>query len=188
MQVGHQLCRLFTTLLLFYESSQPAGLWTEFHKKICDDLKYCLQHLGFQNPSQEDIYNYSLHIVKSLLQENEHTLDQWPSMPRPVINWNSRIVNLLIAEQLDYEPSAETQLANTNIQLFNDDQKLTFDTIISSVNSDTSRLFFLHGLAGTGKMFIYNTICNQIQGQSLVVLCVASSGISAPSYHWWQNR
>ena len=38
---------------------------------------------------------------------------------------------------------------------------------------------FLNGPGGTGKTFIYNTVCNKIQSEGWIVLCVASSGIAA---------
>ena len=42
-----------------------------------------------------------------------------------------------------------------------------------------SSCFFLHGSAGTGKTFVYNTICNYLRSQSKIVLCVASSGTAS---------
>lgn len=38
---------------------------------------------------------------------------------------------------------------------------------------------FLHGPAGTGKTFVYNTICNYFRSHAKIVLCVASSGIAS---------
>jgi len=39
--------------------------------------------------------------------------------------------------------------------------------------------FFLHGPGGTGKTYVYNTLCYFLHGQGFIVLCVASSGIAA---------
>ncbi|KAJ7367127.1 hypothetical protein DFH08DRAFT_635349, partial [Mycena albidolilacea] len=50
---------LFTTLLLFCEPTRPANLWMEFWHHICDDLSRWLQTMG-HNPTEEDVYNYSL--------------------------------------------------------------------------------------------------------------------------------
>lgn len=41
-------------------------------------------------------------------------------------------------------------------------------------------LFFLQGAAGAGKMFIYNAVCHAMRSHSLIVLCIASSGIVPP--------
>ena len=39
--------------------------------------------------------------------------------------------------------------------------------------------FFLHGPGGTGKTFVYNTLCHFLCGQIKIVICVAFSGIAA---------
>lgn len=43
----------------------------------------------------------------------------------------------------------------------------------------TGQLFFLDGPGGTGKTFVYNTVCHKIRSEGWIVLCVASSGIAA---------
>lgn len=62
----------------------------------------------------------------------------------------------------------------------NANQKHVFDKISESINSKESNShFFLQGPAGTGKTFVFNTLCNYYRGQGKIVLCVASSGIAA---------
>lgn len=39
--------------------------------------------------------------------------------------------------------------------------------------------FFLQGVGGTGKTFLYTTLCHHFRAQDKIVLCVASSGIAA---------
>ncbi|KAE9400316.1 hypothetical protein BT96DRAFT_742954, partial [Gymnopus androsaceus JB14] len=39
--------------------------------------------------------------------------------------------------------------------------------------------FFLDGPGGTGKMFVYITLCHTLRGEGSVILCVASTGIAA---------
>ena len=43
----------------------------------------------------------------------------------------------------------------------------------------TGQSFFLHGPGGTGKTYVYNTLCHYLRGQGKIVLCAASSGIAA---------
>ncbi|CEG76448.1 hypothetical protein RMATCC62417_11344 [Rhizopus microsporus] len=62
----------------------------------------------------------------------------------------------------------------------NQQQKHVFDTIISKFESDPrNSQFFLQGPVGTGKTFVYNTLCNYYKSKNEIVLCVASSGIAA---------
>jgi PIF1-like helicase len=47
------------------------------------------------------------------------------------------------------------------------------------MNDPHSAHFFLQGYAGTGKTFLYQTICHHFRAQVKIVLCVASSRIAA---------
>ena len=107
MQTGYCLCQLFITLLTFCEPAQPERLWQEFHHGICDDLEYRLRVAGFQNPTEEQIYDYGLFLLDNLLHESGRSLKEWPTMPQPQHNWQNHFTNPLIAEQLNYNPEDE---------------------------------------------------------------------------------
>ncbi|KAF8233660.1 hypothetical protein L208DRAFT_1555087 [Tricholoma matsutake] len=62
---------------------------------------------------------------------------------------------------------------------FNPDQRAVFEEIMDAVNNKTGQTFFLHGPSGTGKTYVYNTLCHQLHSQGKIVLCIASSGITA---------
>jgi hypothetical protein len=47
------------------------------------------------------------------------------------------------------------------------------------VEQNLGKLFFLSGAGGTGKTFVYNSVASHLRGERCIVLCVASSGISA---------
>ena len=40
-------------------------------------------------------------------------------------------------------------------------------------------MFFLYGASGTGETFIYKTVCHQLLAESVIVICTASSSITA---------
>uniref|UniRef100_A0A0W0GEY7 ATP-dependent DNA helicase n=1 Tax=Moniliophthora roreri TaxID=221103 RepID=A0A0W0GEY7_MONRR len=100
-------------------------------------------------------------------------------MPRPQRDWQIEGENPLISEQLDYNCEAEWEKANARISLFNANQKYTFDPVINSIENSLGKTFFLHGPGGTGKTFVYNTLCFYLRAHPLIVLCAASSGIAA---------
>jgi len=56
---------------------------------------------------------------------------------------------------------------------------LPFNSIVNAVNTQSGQTFFLHGPGGTGKTYVYNTLCHHLRGQGKIVLCVASSGIAS---------
>ncbi|KAH6879938.1 DNA helicase Pif1 like protein, partial [Coprinopsis sp. MPI-PUGE-AT-0042] len=63
--------------------------------------------------------------------------------------------------------------------LLNAGQREAFDAILTSVDSGLGELFFVSGSGGSGKTFIYNTLCCKIRSRGQIILCVSSSGISA---------
>lgn len=100
-------------------------------------------------------------------------------MPLSQANWDNLFGNHLIAEQRAYDVGEQSLLAEDNIDRFNVGQTSSFEQIMDSVLNGKGRLFFLNGPGGTGKTFVYNTVCAKIRSLAKIVLCVASSGIAA---------
>jgi hypothetical protein len=81
---------------------------------------------------------------------------------------------------LDFDPIRASANFNRMPGQLNQQQKDVFDTIVRKIESDPSNSqFFLQGPTGTGKTFVYNTLCNYYKSKNEIVLCIASSGISA---------
>ena len=179
MQTGASLRQLFATLLLFCTPVFPEILWDKFRSHICDDLAHRLRSMGYLNPSLDDVYDYGLFLLESILQRSGSSLTNFESMPKPQrLNWAENTANRLICEQL-YNCNDERAAAERNIPLLNPEQRHAFDAITDSVENNLGRLFFLNGPGGTGKTFVYNTVCHHVRSKGLIVLCVASSGIAA---------
>ncbi len=100
-------------------------------------------------------------------------------LPLPQQNWEHAIGNRLIAEQRNYNQEEQAQYAADHIPRLNPEQQSAFNRIVEAVNNKTGQTFFLHGPGGTGKTYVYNTLCYFLRGQGKIVLCVASSGIAA---------
>jgi len=181
MATGHQLRNLFVTILRDCAPSDPVLLWNTYWPHICDDLRYRLQHTNIRpNPTDEDIQDYGLYLINQLLMVSGKSLEKdWPYMPQITQDWEANIENRLIAEQRRYDIMEQAQLAVENMRTFNPDQRAAFDEIMHAVNNKTGQTFFLHGPGGTGKTYVYNTLCYQLRSQGKIVLCVASSGIAA---------
>jgi len=73
----------------------------------------------------------------------------------------------------------ELTLANDYLGKLNADQLYAYETILNSMCLQSGQMFFLNGPAGTGKTFMYQTLCHHICTDSQIILCVASSGITA---------
>ena len=108
-------------------------------------------------------------------------------MPEPEFSWsliieqqNELHSNPLIQAEKNYNIQTENDLYLGKYSQLNESQKSAFDTITGSVTADPHKThFFLQGPAGTGKTFLYNTLCHYYRGQGKIVLCVASSGIAS---------
>ena len=62
------------------------------------------------------------------------------------------------------------------------DQRECFESVISAVDSvreETRPYFFIQGLAGTGKTFLYNILCHHYCAHEKIVLCIVCSNIAS---------
>jgi len=100
-------------------------------------------------------------------------------MPQVQQKWAAAVQNPLIAREQDYDTEQQTQLAEQQIPLLNHNQRSAFDLIMQAVEAKSGQCFFLHSPGGTGKTFVYNTLCPSLRGKVKIVICVASSGIAS---------
>ena len=61
----------------------------------------------------------------------------------------------------------------------NPEQRLFYDSVISSVMSQSGGLFALNAAGGTGKTFTLNTLLDKVRSQGSVALATASSGVAS---------
>ena len=95
-------------------------------------------------------------------------------MPRPNATDMPTFTNKLIVDELNYKKDAHSRLL-----MLTDEQICVHDKIMESVGSDNGGFFFLYGYGGTEKTFIWKTLSAAVRSKGLIVLNVASSGISA---------
>src|ERR1700722_15392904 len=142
MQTGHQLRNLFAIILLWSYPNHPDQLWDQFKVNICDDLRPRLIAGGRLDPTDEDIFDYGLHLLNKMLIKSHKSFElNFPSMPTPQQQWDILHGNPILQDQLAYDAEAMTELANTHYQSFNAEQKHVFDTVMDSVRNDKGMLF-----------------------------------------------
>jgi hypothetical protein len=124
-------------------------------------------------------FDYGLYLIQQELMPFDKDLSDF-ALPRNVHAWERGCENTLLAIELDYNTADELLARNANYQKFNAGQRYAFDKIVTAVeNGSAESHFFLQGPAGTGKTFLYNTLCHHFRAQGKVVICVASSGIAS---------
>ena len=87
MQTGHQLRCLFAIILLHCHPIHPHTLWDFNKEKLCDNLLPRLIALGHLNPTDEDVFDYGLHLIQVILIKAEKSLSDYPNMPLPQQEW-----------------------------------------------------------------------------------------------------
>ena len=179
MCTGDSLRRLFALIMRHCEPSCPQDLWDEFKHNLCDDLRRSLHRLGILTPSDADVYDYGLFLLNQKLNDVGTSLSAFPNMPHIANDWATINDNQFMSEQLSYDRTTEVQLANEHLRKLNAEQLTAYQRILDSVSLQSGQTFFLNGPAGTGKTFVYQTLCHRIRADGLIVLCVASSGIAA---------
>ena len=68
MASGHQLRILFVTILCDCTPFDPLALWLQFKVHLCDDLQHALHSKNIiQNPTEEQVFDYGLHLINQIL-------------------------------------------------------------------------------------------------------------------------
>jgi PIF1-like helicase len=100
-------------------------------------------------------------------------------MPLIQREWQRHNDNPYIVEQLNYSSANQEILFDDKFSKLNAEQRDTFDKIYKSTSDRNGDPFFLHGPGGTGKMFVYSTVCHHIRANLWIVLCVASFSVAS---------
>ncbi|CAN0874975.1 ATP-dependent DNA helicase PIF1 [Linum grandiflorum] len=144
----------FVSLLMFCSVASPTTLFEQWWPSMADDFRRRLDKLTADPiPAHlaETLRNKVLESLQNLLQNYSSSLQHF-HLPHPTI-------------------SPYTCL--------NHHQKAAHDAILSSIQKDEGKLFFLYGHGGTGKTFLYNCIVAKVRSLRKIALVVASSGIAA---------
>ena len=187
IQTGSSLRSLFAIILLNCHPTSPEVLWHQFKHKICDDLRRSLERVPrYINRvfTDDQIYDYGLHLLDKKLLESGKRLTDFPPMPLSTGPqegevWETIPVNFLLAQQLQYNVDELKTTVERNCESFNVEQRNVFDAAMDSVNNNKGKMLFIHSAGGCGKTFVCNTIAAAVRAKGKVALCVASSGIAA---------
>jgi hypothetical protein len=167
-----RLKKLFVILLLFCSPLRPEVLWEKYQDKMSHDTWYCRRGEG---GTLDDAYNDSLLLLEGRLAMANKSLRDFPAMA-PV---GIERVNPLIESELDYDREALRAHVERSLPLLNRDQDRAVVSILSAVRLDQGGVFFLDGLGGSRKTFVYNILPASVRNEGHVALAVTSSCITA---------
>ncbi|KAG5001446.1 hypothetical protein JHK82_022617 [Glycine max] len=142
--------------------NKPEEVWAQTWHWLADDI------------------NLVLREIEQLLQANQRSLRDYPSMPYPENgNLATYLDNNLILAELNYN---NEELRLEFLQLFSqmtNQQATIYNQIIQAVNPNEGCMFFLYGYGGIGKTFIWKALASSLRASNKIVIMVASSGITS---------
>ena len=175
---GHGLRTLFLTGIRQQLIADPQVIWDRYKEHFCDDLARKLAHdpsISFPLPLIDPHYDYGLFLLGLGLADLQQTLTD-AGLPENIFDWTASHRTADQQANLDCESS----LASVMQAQLNLDQQACFQAIVTAITDDPQTAhFYLQGPGGTGKTFLYKTLCHYYRSQGKTVLCVASTGIAA---------
>ncbi|KAH9622346.1 hypothetical protein KSS87_022355, partial [Heliosperma pusillum] len=179
---GSYLRHLFSTLLLCGTLSMPRRVWDKTWRLLSDDILHkqrkVLNNQGLQL-TDEELQNYALIDIENSLQINGSSLNRFEGMPLPDVSATSHHRNNLVMDELSYDRQSLREEHDNNLSIMTDEQRMIYNEIVDAVSKNKGGVFFVYGYGGTGKTFIWRTLCAAFRCKGDIVLPVASSGIAA---------
>ncbi|XP_074301448.1 uncharacterized protein LOC141632834 [Silene latifolia] len=176
---GCYLRNLFATLLLTNSLVKPELVWEETWKLLSDDILYRRRTELHLQLTDDQLQTYALSEIESWLQRNGSSLRKFDNMPYPDVDILATCSNRLLADELAYDKDALNKEHEKLTSSMTDEQKSIYRKIMYSVYSGQGGVYFVYGYGGTGKTFLWKTLCAGIRSKGEIVIAVASSGIAS---------
>ena len=120
--------------------------------------------------TNEQLQNYALFDIEMILRSNGRSLSDFPPMSVPDLSNLNPFQNRLIVDELNYNKEALKLEARDLIDSMTSEQKGVYNTLIDSVKSGNSGVFFLYGYGGTGKTYIWQALTSSLRFEGRIVL------------------
>lgn len=157
-------------LLVHCEVSSPLKLWNAFWKYMSEDIVYQQRRLlNFTDYDLSDVelQTYTLIEVELLLFQYDQSLSNYTDLPKLDKSSIGRLSNTVLSDEQYLHVQCLKDSSKEQISLLNEEQKKVYEVVLDSVHNNSGKLFFLYGLGGTGKTFVYNTIINKLHSEKI---------------------
>jgi hypothetical protein len=174
VQMPSSLRRLFSTILVFCEPKDVAGLWTKHFDGMAEDFKN-------KNPNPHWVEQMVLIDIRNMLQtmksrDNDTNINKFP-LPKIDDAFDDASA---VPREIFKETSIDTNLEDVGLSsLLNEQQRAAYDEIMSKVDTKQDGLFFVDGPGGTGKTFLYRALLGTVRCQNKIAVATATSGVAA---------
>ncbi|KAG5512701.1 hypothetical protein RHGRI_038884 [Rhododendron griersonianum] len=164
------LRQLFATILVYCAPTNPAELLFKFEDHMVED------YISIQKLSKETARQQLLAALNSELQSMGKTLKDFQLSHLLTSATNHAPICKEIQDETDLHIS-EADLQSPS--LLNTEQTMAYNQVLDVVFNKKLHCFFIDGLDGTGKTFLYRAILATIRSQRKIALATASSGVAA---------
>ncbi|XP_074278200.1 uncharacterized protein LOC141601796 [Silene latifolia] len=171
---GFYLRNVFVTLLLSGTLSMPNRVW-ELSIRYDDTANIII---GLEL-TDDELKNYALIDIEASLQLNGSSLARFEGMTLPNTSSTTHHTNTMVMDELSYDKESLQAEHASQLSLMTDEQTTVYNEIMEAIASNQGGVFFVYGYGGTGKTFIWRTLCATLRNKGEIVLPVASNGIAA---------
>ncbi|XP_076883417.1 uncharacterized protein LOC143532180 [Bidens hawaiensis] len=162
--------------------SRPEFVWESTWTYLSDDILY-KQRVLLKHPDllldEEQIKNLTLFEIEKFLLRNNYSLKRFSTVSFPDHDCICSANNLLLSEELAYDKVILGKEFCQLLSSLTDEQRHIYEEIMTTVDKKKRGVFFVYGFGGTGKTYLWKTLCASIRSEGKIVLSVASSGIAS---------
>ncbi|KAG6657396.1 hypothetical protein CIPAW_04G088100 [Carya illinoinensis] len=168
-QVPSSLRRLFATILVYCNPTNPRELWERFEQDMSADFK----------PTEDSISNVRTQVLRSIsftIESMGKDISSYHLLDDDICFDEEEFQSREIDDELAVEILEEDIAAS---QFLNSEQQHVYNAVLEKVFANQNAAFFVDGPGGTGKTFLYRALLATVRSRKLVALATASSGVAA---------
>ena len=179
MSSASHMRQVFAQIIMFNEVTNPLGLWHRFKESMSEDFAHRREAFFDEDEQGEWSWEALLHIQR-LLEEGGKTLEEF-HLPVPP----AHVRRDEVTEELRRNGLFDYHDLQDKIELLNVEQLEAYQQVMTAVqdadgtNSMDARVFFLDGIGGAGKTFLYDCLLSTVREGGNISLAVASTGLAS---------
>lgn len=176
------LRNLFAIIVAFCQVTDSVTLWNKFQENMASDILIRRRRELVSDDVQYDqnIFDEALLELNKVVQLLSGKSIKDFGLPMPANSTNSDLTNSAeYIRETSYDQSRLLQNIIQDEPRLNIDQKKVLTTLLSSIENNEGKIFFLDAPGGTGKTFLINLLLRKVRSTGKIALAVASSGIAA---------
>ncbi|KAG7955672.1 hypothetical protein I3843_11G084800 [Carya illinoinensis] len=168
-QMPSSLRRLFATILVYCNPTNPRELWERFEEDMSVDFRL----------TEDSMLNVRMQVLRSIsftLESMGKDINSFHLLDDDICFDEDQLESREIDDELAVEIPEEDTVAS---KALNSKQRHVYNSVLEKKFSNEAATFFVDGPGGTGKTFLYKALLAAVRSRKLVALATASSGVAA---------